>query len=89
MDIGCAVVRKRLFILGRPVRRDWELERIVQTTDTPNNPDAWYVHLLVGSPKSALRQMPFLLPYIGFARGDARMRWYETQRFLNVNGLEH
>lgn len=48
-----------LILLARPILKDRPTEWITEAGAC----DAWYVHLLVGRPGHALREMPYTLPW--------------------------
>lgn len=74
----------RYFIMGRPVKRDAPLEKIVDPTVVFGpEADAWLVYCAAGTEGVArfLGCEPYPLPYIGWERGN-KLRFYERERLI-------
>jgi hypothetical protein len=81
-DCGGQVhITPELFVLARPVRREWPDERICDPQEVATEPDCWHVWLLAGDIAAALRLLPYPLPFMSWHRGD-RFRVYRIEDVL-------
>lgn len=88
---GFVVSHENLFAMGRPVAKSdqwpvisdqWE-KAIVDPSVPFEYPDTWYVAMAVGELRQLVRQLPFPLPWICFARKfKPGLKFYRTERFL-------
>lgn len=90
---GVVFVSRAIFALLRPVRSDMPQSWDRQLYEDDSTADAWYIHLLTGDLKQALRlatQVLSPLPYIVFFRGKRsakphRIRWATFERFVKTH----
>lgn len=70
------------FVMGRPVRRDANINEIKNPAVEFNNPDAWWIYLASGNYLDLLfRFEPFPLPWYGWERQNVP-RWYPRETVL-------
>src|ERR1700677_4390996 len=56
------------FFMSRPGRRGLPEAPLMDVTHLWEGRDAWYVWVMAGELKAAMKLMPFSLPWIGFRR---------------------
>lgn len=72
---GVVIDTPKVFVMGRPVRKDAPISLVLDPTYRFSDPDAWLVWLLAGDLQEALRLMPYPLPWLGWQRRN-RLRWW-------------
>lgn len=68
----------------RPIRRDWEPSHIadIKRVEPLATADCWFVWLLCGSLKEAVKHLPCVLPWVGFAQRGQPARFIELEKAL-------
>ena len=80
--LGYVFITPDTLLIMKPVNRydkthpnqQWDVE----------NPNAWYVHAVIGELKKLAKFLPFDLPFIGYERGVKKhyLKWFDLQNFL-------
>lgn len=85
MAYGYLISTPKFIAMARPVRKDWPHERIadIRQTEPRETADCWFIWLLCGNMKEAVKHLPYSLPWIGFARRGKPARFVEASRMLN------
>lgn len=68
----------------RPVRKDWEPKYLadlscIQEAETA---DCWFIWLLCGDLKEAVKHLPYHLPWFGFSQRGQPARFIEAEKVL-------
>ncbi len=89
---GFVFATPAFYVLCRPVRKYAPIEQILDVEHVFDfeQCDTWYVFLMAGDIKQALRMMPWELPWMAWSRDNdptAELRFYETRRVMRFAGL--
>lgn len=81
---GYVIMTPDVHILARPIRRDWMPERIAKSSEVEPraSADCWFVWLLCGSLKEAVKYLPYHLPWFGFSQKGQAVRFVEAEKVL-------
>lgn len=83
---GYVMLSPTLCIMARPVCGEWSegdiigLRTINPLTEEPN---AWLIHIMAGSLRDVLANIPYHLPGVLFQRNGGRLRKYQLERTLH------
>jgi hypothetical protein len=68
----------------RPVGKDWPREWLADITKTlpPDLADCWFIWLLCGSLKEAVKHIPYPLPWFGFSQRGESARFVDAEKVL-------
>lgn len=83
---GHVVLSSTLCVIARPVCADWPADDIIgQRVIHPltEQPNAWLIHLMTGSLRDVLANIPYHLPGVLFQRNGGRLRKYQLERTLH------
>lgn len=80
---GFVVSTPDAFAMGRPVARvaPHRLHADPWFEFPPESCDAWMIWLAAGEVGDLWRLFPYELPWVGWARRQGNLRWYEFNRF--------
>lgn len=72
------------FAMIRPVRQDWEPQYLadLSCTQEAETADCWFVWLLCGSLKEAVKHLPYPLKWVGFSQRGQPARFIELEKAL-------
>lgn len=81
---GYVFLSPQVNAMVRPVRKDWTPERIADARQVEplETADCWFVWLLCGSLKEAVKHLPYRLPWVGFAQRGQPARFIELEKAL-------
>jgi hypothetical protein len=84
MQFGYTFSSPDCIAMIRPVRQDWPAERLACILDVEPlaSADCWFVWLLCGSLKEAVKHLPCMLPWVGFAQRGEPARFIELEKAL-------
>ncbi len=80
---GYVVSTPEYFICARPVRRDADVQSIINPVYPfdPSECDAWFVGLMAGDPRLIWTYVPRTFEYCGYQREGSPIRWFNTQKY--------
>lgn len=81
---GTVICTPEVIIIGRPVVKDWPSERLsdLRQVAAQNEADCWFILLLAGSLKAAVKHLPYPLPWFGFCQRGGPPRFIEAEKVL-------
>ena len=69
--------------LVRPVCQSGAYKDLTSPWVCFDDPDTWWVYLMVGNTREAVQHLPFFLPWIGWERKNVP-RFYRLEKFVNL-----
>jgi hypothetical protein len=81
---GYVIMTPQVCVMARPIRRNWTSARIADTgqVEPRETADCWFVWLLCGSLKEAVKHLPYALPWVGFSQRGQPARFIELEKAL-------
>ena len=80
MTSGCIVYKdKSNLALVRPVNKSYTYHELTNPEHVSENPDCWWVYLLIGDIVSLTSMLPYDLEWIGWERKN-KPRFYKLQQ---------
>ena len=81
---GYVFAGPEFFAMLRPVRKSWEPDSLanIRTVEPLQTADCWFVWLLCGSLKEAVKHLPYALPWVGFSQRGQPARFIELEKAL-------
>jgi hypothetical protein len=81
---GYVFAGPEFFALIRPVNKSWKPDSLanIRTTAPQEHADCWFVWLLCGSLKEAVKHLPYALPWVGFSQRGQPARFIELEKAL-------
>lgn len=80
---GHVIARPDLIVMARAVRKDWQVERFACIYQTAKEQaDCWFIWLLCGSLREAVKHLPYPLPWFGFCQRGGPPRFIEAEKVL-------
>ena len=70
--------------MARPICKDWPAHMIAtpELTAKRESADCWFIWLLCGSLKEAVKHIPYPLPWFGFSQRGEPARFVESEKVL-------
>jgi len=65
---GYVHITPEVFVLARPIRRDWSEDDICNPQLVAEEADCWHLWLLSGAASAAVRFLPYPLPFVSWHR---------------------
>lgn len=84
MRYGYVLANPNCIAMIRPVVKDWipSVIRLPWVSAYPETADCWFVWLLCGSLKEAVKHLPYRLPWVGFAQRGGPARFIDLEKAL-------
>lgn len=81
---GHVVCTPEFIALARPVNKNWEPDRLanIMVTAPTETADCWFIWLLCGDLKEAVKHLPYPLPWFGFSQRGQPARFIEAEKVL-------
>lgn len=81
---GYVIMTPEVHIMARPVCKDWDthLFRRIYCVADEEKADCWFIWLLAGSLKAAVKHLPYSLPWFGFSQRGQPPRFMEAEKVL-------
>ena len=81
---GYIILTPEVYILARPVRHDWPADKIANAaiSEPKETADCWFIWLLCGSLREAVKHLPYRLPWFGFAQRGGPARFLPAEKVL-------
>lgn len=81
---GYAILTPEVNILARPIRKDWAPEKVAKANEVEprDTADCWFIWLLAGSLKDAVKYLPYHLPWFGLSQRGGPVRFIEAEKVL-------
>ena len=83
---GHILISPQVFAMIRPVVKTWEpwmLAKPDEFVARDEDADCWFVWILCGSLKEAVKHLPYRLPWVGFAQRGQPARFMELEKALS------
>jgi hypothetical protein len=83
-EFGYVVSTSEVFAMVRPTSINWETCRFqdISRTTWPQYATCWFVWLLCGSLKEAVKHLPYHLPWFGFSQRGQEVRFVDAEKVL-------
>jgi hypothetical protein len=81
---GYVVLSVDFFAMIRPVCSDWKPRHLqnIRRIARPRYANCWFVWLLCGSLKEAVKHLPYHLPWFGFSQRGQEVRFVDAEKVL-------
>lgn len=80
---GYVVSTPTAFAMGRLVWRDWPYAKLADPSQVAPDGDCWWIWLLAGDAREALKWLPFEKKWFAFERSNSP-RFMDATRFLRL-----